>query len=160
MPYDRQKAVQYAHKWAYGRNKRYLQFDGLGGDCTNFISQCLYAGGMPMNYKKIFGWYYISANNRAPAWTGAQYLNNFLITNKGVGPSAKRVDITGIRPGDVIQLSFTQGLLSHSLFVVETGAVPDIHNVLIATHTDDSDYRPLDTYHPLEMQFMSVYMKE
>ena len=26
------------------RNPAYLDFHGLGGDCTNFVSQCLYAG--------------------------------------------------------------------------------------------------------------------
>ena len=40
---DAEKAVRYAGKWAYGRNPAYFDFDGLGGDCTNFISQCIYA---------------------------------------------------------------------------------------------------------------------
>ena len=44
IPYDRSAAVTYAHRWAFGRNPRYYNFDELGGDCTNFASQCLYAG--------------------------------------------------------------------------------------------------------------------
>ena len=43
-PYDRQAAVAYAHRWAYLRNPAFYNFDKLGGDCTNFASQCLYAG--------------------------------------------------------------------------------------------------------------------
>ena len=39
--YEREKAVQYAKKWAYGRNPEYFNFDPIGGDCTNFISQCI-----------------------------------------------------------------------------------------------------------------------
>ena len=31
-PYDRDRAVQYAHKWAYARNPAYLDFEELGGD--------------------------------------------------------------------------------------------------------------------------------
>ena len=55
--YDREKAVAYAHKWAYGRNPAYGDFSEMGGDCTNFVSQCLHAGGAPMNYTPTFGWF-------------------------------------------------------------------------------------------------------
>ena len=50
--YDRQSAVDYAKLWAKARNSRYMNFDGMGGDCTNFASQCLFAGTGIMNYKK------------------------------------------------------------------------------------------------------------
>lgn len=33
--YDREAAVAYAHRWAMGRNPAYLDFHGIGGDCTN-----------------------------------------------------------------------------------------------------------------------------
>ena len=35
-PYNRELAVQYAHKWAFGRNPAFTDFEELGGDCTNF----------------------------------------------------------------------------------------------------------------------------
>ncbi len=72
-PYDRQAAVEYAHRWAYFRNPNYYNFDELGGDCTNFASQCLYAGAGVMNFTPTFGWYYVNVNNRAPAWTGVRF---------------------------------------------------------------------------------------
>ena len=40
LPYDRARAVRYAHRWAYGRNPRFYDYEELGGDCTNFASQC------------------------------------------------------------------------------------------------------------------------
>lgn len=43
-PYNRGKAVAYALEWAMSRNPAYLDFEELGGDCTNFASQCLLAG--------------------------------------------------------------------------------------------------------------------
>ena len=43
LPYDRAAAVRYAHLWAYGRNPRYYDYESIGGDCTNFASQCIYA---------------------------------------------------------------------------------------------------------------------
>ena len=42
MEYNRANAVAYAKKWAYGRNPKYYDFSDLGGDCTNFASQCIY----------------------------------------------------------------------------------------------------------------------
>lgn len=36
--YDREAAVAYAHRWAMGRNPAYLDFHGIGGDCTNVDS--------------------------------------------------------------------------------------------------------------------------
>ncbi len=44
IPYDRNAAAEYAGYWAYRRNPRYDPFDEIGGDCTNFVSQCLFAG--------------------------------------------------------------------------------------------------------------------
>ena len=41
LPYDRAAAVRYAHIWAYGRNPRYYDYESIGGDCTNFASQCI-----------------------------------------------------------------------------------------------------------------------
>ena len=65
MEYNRANAVAYAKKWAYGRNPKYYDFSDLGGDCTNFASQCIYAGSGVMNYTPTYGWYYISVNNSA-----------------------------------------------------------------------------------------------
>ena len=67
MAYDRARAVAYARRWALERNPDYLNFDGLGGDCTNFVSQCLYAGCGVMNFTPVTGWYYRDAAHRAAA---------------------------------------------------------------------------------------------
>ena len=55
--YNRQKVYEYAKKWAYRRNPKYYNYDSVGGDCTNFASQCIFAGCGQMNYSKINGWY-------------------------------------------------------------------------------------------------------
>ena len=85
--YDRGSASAYARRWALGRNPAFGDFSALGGDCANFASQCLWAGGALMNFTPELGWYYISANNKAPAWTGVSYLRNFLVRSaQSVGP--------------------------------------------------------------------------
>ena len=73
-PYDRAAAVLYAHQWAYGRNPAFYDYENLGGDCTNFASQCIYAGSGIMNFTPTYGWYYIDANQKSPSWTGVPYL--------------------------------------------------------------------------------------
>ena len=47
--YNREAAVDYARRWAMGRNPAYFDFEEIGGDCTNFASQCLFAGAKVMN---------------------------------------------------------------------------------------------------------------
>ena len=47
--YDRMAAVEYARKWALGRNPKFRDYEEWGGNCTNFISQCINAGGIPMD---------------------------------------------------------------------------------------------------------------
>lgn len=59
--YDRAQAVAYARRWALSRNPLFYDFTGIGGDCTNFVSQCLLAGCCVMDYEPVFGWYYRSA---------------------------------------------------------------------------------------------------
>ena len=104
IEYDRIKALEYAEKWAFGRNPAFYDFENNGGDCTNFISQCIFAGSGVMNYTPTFGWYYNSQYSRAPAWTGVQYLYNFLTLNRSVGPYGKQSDEDVCQAGDIIQL--------------------------------------------------------
>ena len=54
--YDRNAAVRYARRWAYGRNPAFYDYEHIGGDCTNFASQCVYAGSGVMNFTKDLGW--------------------------------------------------------------------------------------------------------
>lgn len=82
--YNRQKVYEYAEKWAYKRNPSYYNFDNVGGDCTSFASQCIYAGAGVMNYEKITGWYYKNGNDKSSSWSGVEFLYNFLTTNNSV----------------------------------------------------------------------------
>ena len=53
--YDRTAAMTYAHEYAYEPN--YNDYPYYDSDCANFVSQCLYAGGVEMNPN----WYFYSA---------------------------------------------------------------------------------------------------
>lgn len=157
VPYNRLAAVQYAHKWAYGRNPAFYDYEQIGGDCTNFASQCVYAGSGIMNFEKDFGWYYIDPNNKAPAWTGVEYFSRFMTReDASVGPVAVNATISQLEPGDVVQLSFDGEKWNHSPVVVRLLRQPALWpaDVLIAAHSYDSDNRPLSTYDYQGIRFL------
>lgn len=150
--YNRQAAVNYASVWALKRNPAYYNFDALGGDCTNFASQCIYAGSGVMNHKKVYGWYYYSVNNRTPSWTGVPYLYNFLTGNKGVGPFAEETDRFHVQPGDIVQFGTYEGYFYHSPVIVAIYG----NEIFVAAHTDDAYMRPLSTYIYERARFLKV----
>ena len=144
--YDRTKAVDYAHKWVFGRNPAFYDFSPIGGDCTNFASQVIFAGTGIMNYTPVYGWFYINTNDRSASWTGVQYLYNFITTNKGVGPFGAEVPLYQAEPGDIIQLAIDKDIFHHSPVVVKINGRPTPDNILIAAHSYDADMRPLSSY--------------
>lgn len=150
--YDREKAVAYAQQWAIGRNPTYLDFSNLGGDCTNFVSQCIFQGIGVMNYTPYTGWYYIDGNRKAPAWTSARYLHRFLVSNDSVGPYAEAAQRGDMLPGDVIQLMNERRVYYHSLLVLQ---VTD-DEIYIVAHTNDAYMRPLSSYHYYAASFLRI----
>lgn len=151
--YNRNKAVEYAKTWTYRRNPKYYNYDKIGGDCTNFVSQCIYAGSKIMNYNKL-GWYYNNANDKSASWTGVEYLYKFLITNKGVGPSGVDSEIGDLKKGDIVQLSFDGNKFSHSLLIVQENI--NINNILVATHTFDSYGRRVASYNFMKIRYIHI----
>lgn len=154
--YDRQAAIDYALKWAMSRNPRYYDYEGLGGDCTNFVSQCIFAGSGVMNYKPNFGWYYASANNHSPSWTGVPFLYDYLTRKTGAGPIGVHTAMQNIVPGDISQFSNGKGHYYHSQFIVSVGDPPSYDNILICTHTYDSINRPLTSYEFSGIRFVHI----
>lgn len=142
MTYNRERAVEYARRWALERNPLFENYTGIGGDCTNFVSQSIYAGSCVMNYTPTFGWYYISPTDRAAAWTGVQFFYNFITGNEDVGPYGREVNPGELQLGDVVQLGREDGVYYHSLLV--TGFAED--GYLVSAHSNDALDRPLTSY--------------
>jgi hypothetical protein len=156
-PYDRASAVGYARQWAYGRNPAFYDYEQLGGDCTNFASQCVFAGSRIMNFTPTFGWYYIDANQKAPAWTGVPYFYNFLTREaQSVGPVAELCPLEDLRPGDVVQLSFQGETFQHSPVVVAVRQPVTPEQVLVAAHSYDADNRPLSSYEYQQLRCLHI----
>lgn len=156
ISYNRQKVVEYAQKWAYARNPQYYNFDSVGGDCTSFASQCIYAGANVMNYSKQKGWYYINGNNKSPAWSGVEFLYNFLTTNKSEGPYGKEVNQNQIEIGDIAQLSFNGKSFGHTLVITKIQNRIDLNEILISSHTYDSFNKRISEYNFEKIRFIHI----
>ena len=157
--YNRARAVEYARRWALSRNPLFINFAGRGGDCTSFVSQCIYAGSCQMNFTPDFGWYYINENNRAPAWSSVEFFYdfitgnpNFASKNGGVGPFGIEVDATGVYEGDVVQLADDTGDFYHTLII--TGFSEG--QTLVSAHTNDALDRPLSSYNYTSLRYIHV----
>lgn len=135
--YDRIKAVQYAERWWNSYSPNYPHF---AVDCTNFVSQCLYAGGAPMNGAPIRekGWW-CQANNWSFSWSVAHALYWYLKTST-MGLVAKEVEhVKALYVGDVICYDFEgDGTWNHNTIIV---AKDDAGEPLVNAHTDNSWHR-------------------
>jgi len=135
--YDRLRAVQYAERWWNDYNPRFEKF---AVDCTNFISQCLYAGGAPMRGypDRSKGWW-MQNKNWSYSWSTSHSLRQYLLSSK-VGLRGKRVAHPAeLKLGDVIFYDFQgNGRFDHSTIVTAKDAdgMP-----LVNAHTTNSRMR-------------------
>lgn len=140
-PYIRERAVEYARKYALTRNPLFPTFAGIGGNCTNFVSQCVLAGSCVMNFTPVFGWYYLSLNRRSASWAGVDFFYDFMTQNTEVGPYGTEIGLEDAKIGDVIQLSNGQNYY-HSLIISE---IAD-GEIYICANSNDALDRPLSSY--------------
>ena len=154
--YQRELALKYASIWALSRNPNYYNFDSIGGDCTNFTSQCLYAGTQTMNHQPVSGWYYYSLNQRAASWTSVSFFNKFIITNQSLGPFGHSVNIDETDIGDFIQLATEKPYFHHSCIIVKKDHSTRLDKIYIACHSYDAYMKPLSEYQIQNMRCIKI----
>lgn len=101
-------AISYAETYALDPNDKYISFHNAGGDCTNFASQIIHAGGIPKSYT----W-----KPYSNAWVRVEELYYYLIHNNiGSDITSKKV----FTKGSLIQFSapprknfFHTGFITH-----------------------------------------------
>jgi hypothetical protein len=135
--YNRLNAVKYAETWWNSYNSRYSKFTN---DCTNFISQCLHAGGAPMTGypNRSKGWW-MQNNSWTYSWTVAHSFRWYL-PNARVGLRAVEVNRADeLKLGDIICYDFEgDGRFNHTTIVTAKDAdgMP-----LVNAHTTNSRKR-------------------
>lgn len=149
--YNRNAAVNYALKWATSRNRQYQSYPK---DCTNFVSQAVHAGGMPMKKDSKYSltpglhsttsyWYsnkFVRVNaiaySDSSSWVGVSDFYKYWAKTK----TTKVAPVTGTiayyaNVGDVVQFRRGNTDWFHSVFVTKKLS----NTILITGHT--SDYR-------------------
>ncbi|MCS1351711.1 amidase domain-containing protein [Mechercharimyces sp. CAU 1602] len=139
--YNRWAAKQYAEKWWNGYNPRYQKFEV---DCTNFVSQCMRAGGIRLDERgsRSQGWWYrgqgTSSDQWSFSWAVAHSLRYYLLS--GGVMKAKRVETAmQLQIGDIICYDWEgDGKWNHNTIVTthDGAGMP-----LVNAHTINSYHR-------------------
>lgn len=101
-----------------GYNSTYTDYNALGGDCANFVSQILYEGG---GFRKNGTWNYKDGKG-SRAWINAQGLKNYMLYSGRATliSSGKYKDVYkhaySLMPGDIIAYA-KKGEVAHVSFV-------------------------------------------
>lgn len=125
--YNASSAMNYADQWnGYKRNtSRYGNFSGDGGDCTNFVSQCLRAGKMAFigkQYNNKSHWFHNGGKDYSLTWIRASSFKNHWASRNGCSQHFVRSDAKkfpySVKSGDVISLKNGNGDVFHTIFVM------------------------------------------
>lgn len=133
--YSASDAAAYAVKWGEARNDIYPNYNLSGGDCTNFVSQCIYAGGFDMNgssasvgtVESTSKWYCIYIKSTlgvrryavTTSWVRVSDFNTYLssLVTKSTKTTLSSL-ISSCSAGDVVQLADkTTGTPYHSIII-------------------------------------------
>ena len=162
IKYNREKAIEYANKWWDSCNPEFQKFKD---DCTNYVSQCLQAGGAPRTYGgEAEGWWYIRNGRNSDkwsfSWSVAHSLRWYLAkSNKGL--TATEVSSPNqLTFGDVICYDFDgDGRWQHTTIVsaINSSSLP-----LVNAHTINSkerfwSYKDSDAWTPkIQYKFFHI----
>jgi hypothetical protein len=150
--YDREAAVGYALRYAMNRNEDYYDWSHreLGGDCTNFLSQVMHAGGWtyaepaienPLSRRDSDFWYYRPDDPSTSSWTWVN-ANMWASFAKKTGRVEKVKYLSDVGLGDIVQMGDTvERAKWHSMIV--TGF--DERGPLLSYHSNNTLNKPLWT---------------
>ncbi|MDH6577082.1 amidase domain-containing protein [Kitasatospora sp. MAP5-34] len=115
--YNYAAMAAYAEKYWNHYNPAYPQFNGGAGDCTNFISQALKAGGWK-NTPGVGSDYHTWWSNsptQSWSWVGANEWSWYALSSKRVSNLA---NVYQLGVGDILQMNFNRdGSKDHSMIV-------------------------------------------
>lgn len=115
--YNYKAMAAYAEKYWKNYNPAYRKFNDAGGDCTNFVSQALKAGGWKHDsgvYSDYTNWWY-DASYQSTSWVGANEWSWFTLHHKRA-TNLSNVYYMGV--GDIMQMDFDRdGSKDHTMIV-------------------------------------------
>ena len=110
-----------------------------------------------MNYTRGVGWYYISPDDRAPAWSSVEYFYDFLTQkfneeNGGVGPFAREVPRELAEVGDVVQYANAEGDWYHTVIITKREG----EEIYVSAQSNDALDRSISTYNYANVRFLHI----
>lgn len=155
--YDRQAAVAYAKQWVTDRNDEWPDYSMSGGNCQNFVSQCLLAGGIPMDSggDAVWKWYGDTPNNlpqmagRSASWSGVDEFLQYAASNTGSGMVAVAdADYYSGEIGDVLILGYDEENLYHAVIITDvvTDEEGNVVDYLVHSNTANQESFPASAY--------------
>lgn len=143
--WNRVAAKNYARRHALDYNEYYRDFSGndQGGDCTNFVSQAMRAGGWPDDlgwFRSAHNWWY-NTGYQSVSWVNVHKF--WWFTNyDDRGAQATRWDWFWI--GDTIQVDFdADGYLDHNVIVTRDDGSYGGGDFYVSYHTNDTRNKPI-----------------
>jgi hypothetical protein len=151
IPYRRDLAAAYADRWWNEPNPAYETFEV---NCTNYVSQCLFAGHAPMNYtgRRDSGWWYKGRSGGRElwsySWAVSHALQSYLARGASRGLHAVQVESPAdLALGDVIFYDWDgDGRFRHTTIVTafDSAGMPLVNANTTASRHRYWDYR--DSY--------------
>ena len=158
-PYDRAAAEQYMRQYDHQRNGSWYAYDDVGGNCMNFGSQVLLAGGIPMEEQGSDKWYWYGQNALDLSWINVGRFYSYARNNRGYGLVADTEAnyYTG-EVGDVLLLG-PDGGHNHTTLISgilrnEAGEVVDY--LLCSNTTNYTDF-PAGAYYYTSHRLVKIY---
>lgn len=159
--YSASDAIAYAEKYFKTYNSSYPDWSSYGGDCANFISQCLYAGGKSMKgtpgtssaAQDWSNWFSkgssCNTSNVSSTWRGANAFKSYWQSNARGYSTFSSVSFDAYSygfKGDAISLLNSNGSAYHTLMIVGYDKVSK--DFIVAAHTGNTKTAHLSDYSP------------
>ena len=159
--YNYSNAVRYAEAYYQNYNSAYPDWTSYGGDCANFISQCLYAGGKAMKgtpgtasaAQNLSNWFSsgktCNTNNVSSTWRGANAFKSYWQRNASGYSKFSTVSSNSYNYGfcgDAVSLLNSNGSAYHTLIIV--GYDSANKDFIVAAHTGNTKTAKLSSYSP------------
>ena len=143
--FSRFAMMSYQNNWALSRNPAWQDYSPPygGGDCQNYVSQIIKAGGAPFDDSSSHKWYWYSDTQRTASWTGVNSMQNYIRYNTGLGPNGVFVSsASSLLTGDMVHIDWdNDGSYNHAVAIYNPGSSPTISG-----HTEDCINKKLSDY--------------
>ena len=158
-PYDRAAAEQYMRQYDHQRNDRWYAYDDVGGNCMNFGSQVLLAGGIPMDEEGGSKWFWHGQNTLDLSWINVGRFYSYARENRGYGLVADTEAnyYTG-EVGDILILG-PDGGHNHTTVIsgiVRNAAGETVDYLLCSNTTNYTDF-PAGAYYYTSHRLIKIY---